>query len=93
VHFLDIWRGQKITIRVRSLTTVPEPSVDQRTRTAADRYATIRKTVEATVDKTWLAANEKHMDFIIQRVISGRWSRAHSDIPDTYFPLVSANDP
>ncbi|KAJ7286360.1 Alpha/Beta hydrolase protein [Mycena rebaudengoi] len=64
-------RSVVLTNPQHGLTTVPEPSVDQRTRTAADRYATIRKTVEATVDKTWLAANEKHMDFIIQRVISG----------------------
>ncbi|KAJ7137816.1 Alpha/Beta hydrolase protein [Mycena epipterygia] len=54
------------------LNTVAEPSDGpNKPPTNAERYESVRRTIESTVDPSWLKAHGKHLDFMIQRVMSG----------------------
>ncbi|KAJ7940172.1 Alpha/Beta hydrolase protein [Mycena leptocephala] len=61
------------------LQAVPEPSVGpQKPPTNAERYTSIRRTIESTVDPSWLKTNGKYIDFMIQRVMSGAPRSLHT---------------
>ncbi|KAJ7481143.1 Alpha/Beta hydrolase protein [Mycena galericulata] len=61
------------------LQTVPEPSAtSQNPPTNVQRYENIRRTIEATVDPTWLKAHGNHLDFMVQRVLSGSPRSLHT---------------
>ncbi|KAJ6531610.1 Alpha/Beta hydrolase protein [Mycena vulgaris] len=61
------------------LNTVPEPSDGPRKPpTNAERYASVRRTIESTVDPSWLKAHAKHLDFMIQRIMSGSPRSLHT---------------
>ncbi|KAJ7161490.1 hypothetical protein C8R43DRAFT_993009 [Mycena crocata] len=58
------------------LQTVPEPL--KRPPTIAERYDNVRRTIEATVDVSWIKEHGKHLDFMIQRVLSGSPRSLHT---------------
>ncbi|KAJ7461571.1 Alpha/Beta hydrolase protein [Mycena latifolia] len=61
------------------LQTVPEPSAGPaKPPTIAERYENVRRTIEATVDATWIKSFGKHLDFMIQRVLSGSPRSLHT---------------
>ncbi|KAF7363929.1 Haloacetate dehalogenase H-1 [Mycena sanguinolenta] len=58
---------------------VAEPSdASKKPPTNAERYERIRKTIESTVDPSWMKTNGKFMDFMIQRVVSGSPRSLHT---------------
>lgn len=60
------------------LQTLPEPSNGPRKPpTNAGRYENIRRLIETTVDASWLRAHGEHLDFMVQRVMSGRPRSMH----------------
>ncbi|KAJ7311598.1 Alpha/Beta hydrolase protein [Mycena albidolilacea] len=61
------------------LRTIAEPSAaSKKPPTNAQRYESIRRTIESTVDPTWMKTNGKHLDFMIQRVVSGSPRSLHT---------------
>ncbi|KAJ7685618.1 Alpha/Beta hydrolase protein [Mycena polygramma] len=61
------------------LRAVPEPLQGAKTvYTPAERHANIRKTIETTVDPSWMKANGKHLEFMVQRVLSGTPRSLHT---------------
>ncbi|KAJ7172017.1 Alpha/Beta hydrolase protein [Mycena filopes] len=58
------------------LNTVPEPPKNP--PTIAERYENIRRTIAATVDPSWIKANGKHIDFMIQGVLTGSPRSLHT---------------
>ncbi|KAJ7074026.1 Alpha/Beta hydrolase protein [Mycena amicta] len=61
------------------LQTVPEPKTGPvKPPSNAERYENIRRTIESTVDPTWIKSSGKHLDFMIQRVISGSPRSLHT---------------
>jgi hypothetical protein len=88
-----------LIIPVHRLRTIAEPSAaSKKPPTNAQRYESIRRTIESTVDPTWMKTNGKHLDFMIQRVVSGRCglisplaAAAHSPIHFVLF--LSAHGP
>ncbi|KAJ7681739.1 Alpha/Beta hydrolase protein [Mycena rosella] len=47
------------------------PDAPRKPPTNAERYENIRRTIETTVDPSWIKAHGKNLDFMIQRVMSG----------------------
>ncbi|KAJ7766748.1 Alpha/Beta hydrolase protein [Mycena metata] len=58
------------------LQTVPEPL--SRPPTNAERYERVRRTIAATVDPVWIENHGKHIDFIVQGVLSGSPRSLHT---------------
>ncbi|KAJ7217041.1 Alpha/Beta hydrolase protein [Mycena pura] len=60
---------------------MPEPKTDSATYeppSPAERYAMIRRTIETTVDPSWIKENGKFLDFMVQRVILGKPRSLHT---------------
>ncbi|KAJ6531200.1 Alpha/Beta hydrolase protein [Mycena capillaripes] len=55
-----------------------EPDATKKPPTNAERYENVRRTIESTVDPSWMKANGKHLDFMIQRVVSGSPRSLHT---------------